>query len=825
MLFSRWPLNCCAPFQNASIRRRTFGTNVSDYSALQPRTMLALLALEDSLLAIYGTYEADQVVVSRTDSEVDVTVSGEAAGNFQAAEVGEILFIGLGGDDVFDNQSNIPSRAYGNGGDDTLIGGTRNDVLIGGLGSDTIQGRSGDDIIRGGGDRSTLNILSGGGGDDRIFGGAGDNTISAENGNDVVFGSSGDDDVNGGNGDDQLYVGAGTNNVRGGSGDDVIIGGSGVDTVFGDAGIDRIYSLGGNDVIYGGDDVDILFGGHGNDWHLGGDGNDQIRPGPGNDFANGGSGDDLIVGFRGNNTLNGGAGDDRINAGAGNDIINGGEGNDKLFGQAGDDIIEGGDGNDFIVGEAGDDEIRSGDGDDEIFGSGGDDFLDGGAGDDLIFGLLGNDSLFGSSGDDRLFGNEGGDELLGGSGEDVLYGGSGVDRARAWDDVGYRDITLSIEDLSDPFDQAVGNANNILPDGWRLKTRIENDDIWFTTVAPNGRAEFDIRFGSTGVISEIRDLDSANNLLAPPFKEELTDRVVQWTLWEVGRTVRHDVDELPDLEDRFNITQAGTFDNVLHRTVDVDLNPDEGQIDVWSIADRNWKSQQDPYMDGSVTALTRTKVLDGGGILIRRVVRIGEIKLNGRAVTLDEPFFEAWTPFSDSEFDSLALGINSSGTPNQWFADGNNIPRYRNTPVRNTRGWATSYNRDNIRGGTNMSVIFGTDKGTVHWADGRETSNHGYRLNLLDFEGGAAILPGLYPGSLSEGAVIDQHILLLPGEGINSQTPKQLDALARSLPAPQVYHAEADLRGELVVIADRLSRLASESSVATDQLASRGLRK
>ena len=167
-----------------------------------------------------------------------------------------------------------------------------------------------------------------------------------------------------------------------------------------------------------------------------------------------------------------------------------------------------------------------------------------------------------------------------------------------------------------------------------------------------------------------------------------------------------------------------------------------------------------------------------------------------------------------------ALGFDANGTPNHWFADGDNIPTYSNTPVEDTRGWATSYDRGNIEDGTNISIVFGTDKGTVHRANGAETTSHAYNLNSLDFPDGVAILPGLFPGSLGEGTIIDQHIILLPGEGIDATTPVQLDALAATIPAPQIYHAGANLEGELFAIADRLSTLASESSVATDNLGS-----
>ena len=394
--------------------------------------------------------------------------------------------------------------------------------------------------------------------------------------------------------------------------------------------------------------------------------------------------------------------------------------------------------------------------------------------------------------------------------------------ARAWDtsgNIGYKTVTFQVElDPDDYSNQVVDRFNEVLPDDWSYQSRIQGNNIWFRTFAPDGAPQFDVRFGSAGVIAEIRDIDTGRNLLAPSYNNEVTDRVVQWTMWETGQTVRHDVPSLPDFEDRFNLTQAGTYENVLNGTVDVDLNPDEGQIDVWSVADNNWKFQQDPHMDGTITSLTRTEVLDGGAILVRRVVRVGEIKLNGQAVSMAKPYFEAWSPFSDSVFDSMAFDISPNGTPNVWYADGFNIPHYSNTPVDNTRGWAMSYNRSELANGPTMSVVFGSEKAIFHDVDGSSTTRNGYRLNTMDFNGGMAILPGLYTDSLHEGAIIDQHMIFMPGNGIDDSTRAQLDALAALIPPPQVYQAGAPLDGELFAIADRLSTLHEEPSNGTEHL-------
>jgi Ca2+-binding RTX toxin-like protein len=414
--------------QRQSTRRFSWGG--CDYVNLERRQLLANVVFNDGILSINGTTGVDTATLTLVSngSAVRVNASGAATQDFTRSQVREVVFIGLGGDDFFNNQTDVPSRAFGQNGNDTLLGGSGQDTLVGGAGSDELRGNGGNDIIRGSNGGSQPDLIFGGDGNDRLFGGTGTNTINGGDGNDVVFGGSGIDNINGGDGNDELFAGAGNNTVRGGNGDDFVIGGTGIDTVFGEAGVDRIFTLGGNDVVDGGTGNDTLFGGQNDDSIVGGSGNDTIRTGPGQDRADGGVGDDLISGFQGDNVLDGGSGNDRIFSGSGDDTITGGDGNDVLVGQSGDDTINGGRGDDFIIGDVGDDHIRGGSDNDIIFGSAGDDFLDGGNGNDEIAGQAGNDQLFGASGNDRLVGGDGLDGLSGGSGQDDVIGGNGADR-------------------------------------------------------------------------------------------------------------------------------------------------------------------------------------------------------------------------------------------------------------------------------------------------------------------------------------------------------------------------------------------------------------
>ncbi|MGH8905535.1 MAG: M91 family zinc metallopeptidase [Egibacteraceae bacterium] len=147
-----------------------------------------------------------------------------------------------------------------------------------------------------------------------------------------------------GAGDD--LVGAATRNpaVRvGGGGDERIFLGEGNDVAFGGAGDDEIYSGDGRDVVDGQDGLDRA---------VGGDGFDTLYGGRGDDVLDGGDGDDYLEGGSGNDVLGGGAGNDILSGGRGDDRLYGGGGNDRLFGGRGRDTVDGGPGSDITTGEA-----------------------------------------------------------------------------------------------------------------------------------------------------------------------------------------------------------------------------------------------------------------------------------------------------------------------------------------------------------------------------------------------------------------------------------------------------------------------------------------
>lgn len=215
--------------------------------------------------------------------------------------VGGIKFNGGDGNDVFINDSWLRTEVNGDGGNDSLTGGTDIDILHGGTGDDKLNGRDGADSLYG---DDGNDDVRGGLHNDRIYGGNGDDWVIGDQGSDRVYGENGNDQVYGNDGTDFLYGGQGYDYLFGGAGNDVADGGTEDDHIDGGAGSDKLYGRGGRDV---------LFGQGGMDWLYGGIGSDELDGGAGDDFVYGEDGNDTIKsqdGVDGNDNLYGGLGTD-----------------------------------------------------------------------------------------------------------------------------------------------------------------------------------------------------------------------------------------------------------------------------------------------------------------------------------------------------------------------------------------------------------------------------------------------------------------------------------------------------------------------------------
>src|SRR4051794_26369268 len=91
-------------------------------------------------LLVSGTSKRDDIYVERDLSDVIVTRNGDGGRAF--LNVRRLQVDGHGSDDRIENYSDLRSLLNGEGGDDTIIGGSNRDTLDGGGGSDWLDGKA-----------------------------------------------------------------------------------------------------------------------------------------------------------------------------------------------------------------------------------------------------------------------------------------------------------------------------------------------------------------------------------------------------------------------------------------------------------------------------------------------------------------------------------------------------------------------------------------------------------------------------------------------------------------------------------------------------------
>ena len=266
-------------------------------------------------------------------------------------------------------------------------------------------------------------------------------------------------------------------NLFGGVGNDVLTAGSGADQLFGETGNDTLLGKGGTDLLFGGNDNDTLTGGDADDQAFGQSGNDRMiwNPGDDTDLNEGGAGVDTVAVNGGNGTeqftttangarvrfdrlnpapfaidigtsenlvLNANGGEDSFSA-TGNlaalikITVDGGAGNDTLLGSNGVDVLLGGDGNDFADGQQGNDTA--------LLGAGNDSFQwDPGDGSDTIEGQDGTDTM--------LFNGSAANENM-----DVSANGS---RVRFVRNIG--SIVMDLDDVESVVAKVLGGTDNLV---------------------------------------------------------------------------------------------------------------------------------------------------------------------------------------------------------------------------------------------------------------------------------------------------------------------------------------------------------------------------
>lgn len=395
-----------------------------------------------SVGVIGGTGTATDIIYLSAATTINVTV---------AMQVEQVF--GSSGDDVI-NASLVTAglHLYGQGGHDTITGGSGNDIILGGDGNDVMGGGGGNDLFRPGIGNDTVNGTS----DSVSF-------IDVQAGLTIslVSGTATGTGVN--------TTMTGILNVDGTNFNDVITGDANANALNGKGGDDWITGLGANDILFGGAGIDTLDysasptgvtarigagAGPGIGGHAAGDNPAEFENLIGSMFS------DVLEGSTGVNIINGLDGNDVIHGLQGNDTIDGGDGNDAIYGGVvggtDQDTMIGGNGNDTFYADASDIDggglllVTPGAGTDTVNaraltialvswilpnglenanGTNQNDILNGSGVSNaiVISGFGGADSITGGSGADFLYGGDGADTILGGSGIDRLFGGNDND--------------------------------------------------------------------------------------------------------------------------------------------------------------------------------------------------------------------------------------------------------------------------------------------------------------------------------------------------------------------------------------------------------------
>jgi RTX calcium-binding nonapeptide repeat (4 copies) len=98
--------------------------------------------LNNGVLTILGTSGSDRVFVTTARGQIIVTHDGTSGPQdaFNASQVKRVVFVGMGGNDLFMNRTNVSATAIGGSGNDTFVAGTGKDHLFGGGGNNVLIG-------------------------------------------------------------------------------------------------------------------------------------------------------------------------------------------------------------------------------------------------------------------------------------------------------------------------------------------------------------------------------------------------------------------------------------------------------------------------------------------------------------------------------------------------------------------------------------------------------------------------------------------------------------------------------------------------------------
>lgn len=263
------------------------------YDVLEEQGFAAIVARNTGLTNlpenIFGTSQLDNppVVVNN-----NLVLNGGNGNDILNGGIGHDVLNGGGGNDTLNGGAGNDSLNGGSG-NDSLDGGDGADNLQGGAGNDKLTGGAGNDRLEGGQGADTM---TGGSGNDVYLVDNAKDIVKEDlnSGTDVVQTTLQNYTLTN-NVETLVFTGTGTFTGRGNAIANTITGGSGNDALYGMGGNDQLNGGAGNDALDGGDGADTLQGGAGNDKLTGGAGNDRLEGGQGDDILTGGTGNDTFV--------------------------------------------------------------------------------------------------------------------------------------------------------------------------------------------------------------------------------------------------------------------------------------------------------------------------------------------------------------------------------------------------------------------------------------------------------------------------------------------------------------------------------------------------
>ena len=312
------------------------------------------------------------------------------------------------------------------------------------------------------------------------------------------------------------------------------------------------------------------------------------------------------------------------------------------------------------------------------------------------------------------------------------------------------------------------------------------------TSATGGTNQFELTLRSGGSLARMRALQAGNKDVIPFGTNAILTSNHQWGL--IGGTALDDGN--PATDDRFYLRQSGALPLRIAPLMQVENNPAAGRVDVYAVAQDQWNTHLQSAVLAKVSHLTRYETLADGSIKVRRILRFGDATVNGTPLDISAPYFEETLPFHVTNFNRLSDLLNSSGSPQNVYTQGSDIPQNAQTDIASTSGYAVIYNSASATNSTVMGVVFGKTQ---------TAAPNQMVLNYSDNSTEISVRPGIQLANAAPGAILDFTYYLVPAYALNSALATRLNNLVASVPAPVVYPPGHVFTGELAPIAQRLN--------------------